>query len=195
VNQGAVAKYQFDTKRIEEIRNRQLREMQRRNQFQLQQMKKEEEAERGFGERWDYRERFKQIRHDNENLPHANPIFNKKTIASYIEKGFTPAPSATRLRVKLKPITAMEPSLFSESEVAKMQGANSEQPSRQVVARVHFQSAILPSPSQSVIVEDETKPYNRSDMFDTMRNISYASFFQAQAPLKQVSSKFQLDEK
>lgn len=79
-----------------------------------------------------------------------------------------------------------------------MQGANSEQPSRQVVkaARVHYQSAILPSPSQSVIVEDETKqPYNRRDMFDAMRNMSYASFFQAQAPLKQVSSKFQLDEK
>lgn len=84
--------------------------MQRRNQFQLQQMKKEEEAERkaGFGERWNYKERFKQIRHDNENLPHTNPIFNKKTIASYIEKGFTPAPSATRLRVKLKPIVSIE---------------------------------------------------------------------------------------
>lgn len=110
--------------------------MQRRNQFQLQQMKKEEEAERkaGFGDRWDYRERFKQIRHDNEKLPQTNPIFNKKTIASYIDKAFKPPPSVTRLRVKLKPIVAKEleelPSLLPEAEVAKMQGANSEQPSR-----------------------------------------------------------------
>lgn len=47
--------------------------------------------------------------------------------------------------------------------------------------------------SQSVI--EESRPYNRGDMFETMRNMSYSSFFQGQAPLQQVSSRFKLDEK
>jgi hypothetical protein len=79
--------YKFDHKKLKEIRERELRELQRRNQYQSAMLKKDEAMNKKFRiyDYWAYKERFRDAKN---NIKHVNPFFNRGTISNYIEVAF-----------------------------------------------------------------------------------------------------------
>ena len=79
--------YQFDHKKIKEIREWKMRELKRRNQYQQSMLKQDEQMNKKFRiyDYWNYKERF----HDaSTNIQPRNPFFNKEWIGDYIDVAF-----------------------------------------------------------------------------------------------------------
>lgn len=79
--------YTYDHKKIKEIRERELRALKRSNQYQMAQMKKDEEMNKKLRiiDFWNYKDKFRNI---NKTIVPRNPFFNKQSIKEYIEVAF-----------------------------------------------------------------------------------------------------------
>lgn len=79
--------YSYDHKKIKEIRERELRALKRSNQYQMAQIKKDEELNKKLKiiDFWNYKDKFRNI---NKTIVPRNPFFNKQSIANYIEVAF-----------------------------------------------------------------------------------------------------------
>ncbi len=92
--------YAYDHKKIKEIRERELRALKRSNQYQMAQMKKDEELNKKLKiiDFWNYKEKFRNI---SKTIVPRNPFFNKQSIANYIEVAFEEKPSYRALPTRL----------------------------------------------------------------------------------------------
>ena len=92
--------YAYDHKKIKEIRERELRALKRSNQYQMAQMKKDEELNKKLKiiDFWNYKEKFRNI---SKTIVPRNPFFNKQSIANYIEVAFEEKPSYRALTTRL----------------------------------------------------------------------------------------------
>jgi hypothetical protein len=80
-------KYVFDHKKIKEIRERELRELKRRNQYQQSMLKQDEQINKKLRiyDYWNYKERFRDA---IGSIRPRNPFFNKEWIGDYIDVAF-----------------------------------------------------------------------------------------------------------
>ena len=97
-------KYEYNLKKIQIIRERELRSLERRNQYQLAELKRDQEQAKRLRiiDIWNYKERFKAIK---KSIPQKNPFFNKDAISKYIESAFDMTNRPNRNNVKLPSIT------------------------------------------------------------------------------------------
>jgi hypothetical protein len=69
-------KYQYDHKRIKDIRDRELRALKRSNQYQMAELRKDEMAAKKLKiiDIWNYKDKFRSLK---GNIPQRNPFFNR----------------------------------------------------------------------------------------------------------------------
>lgn len=95
------------------IQEKELRALQRANQYQQAEMKKDQALQEKLWiiDHWNYKERFKEFK--SQPLQEKNQLINSEAIANYIEKGFEPKDPTLDQRFYGKPKKKIEVKLPS----------------------------------------------------------------------------------